>query len=221
MEIERVARTNRVLRGAPLGGGRLRERASARADEAFRIERPVCLLRSAPREIAVGEGLRHRHSFYGSAWLLVRWAIDQLAPVEAGFLRGLTQDHARTGIANLEARAGRTWAEMIPEWSLALALDDHPAEPPVGPRLSIPSLNTRDIFAGMASDFPSTYAASFPLAMVKHSFGGFASDLTITAGSSAFLELSGTQSARQLIEVRTRSGATPPSHVRVSVVRLQ
>lgn len=169
----------------------------------------------------LGRSAEKDNSFYGSAWLLVRWAIDHFASTERDFLRGLTQDYTRTGVANLEARTGRLWAELIPEWSLALALDDHPAQPRVDARLSIPSFNTRDIFAGMSSDFPTTYPQAFPLAVRSQTYGAFRSEMAIQAGSSGFVELSGAQWAQQLLELRTLSGGVAPSHIRMSIVRVQ
>src|SRR5690606_34993647 len=69
-------------------------------------------------------------SFYGSAWGLVRWAIDHTAADEAAFVRALTQQSNLRGVANLEAQTGLTFREILADYVLALALDDRPGVTP-------------------------------------------------------------------------------------------
>ncbi len=169
-------------------------------------------------------------SFYSSAWALLRWANDQYATSESQFLKDLTSSSS-TGVANLEARTGRPWEEMLGEWSLALNLDDAAGFTPLSVRLTMPSWNFRDIWLGMCSDFgpctdPNNTQQVFPLPNPTqprpHAFGEFSEDVFgISGGSFSLFELSGTQAGRQLIEVKNFAGGDPPPTVRLAIVRVQ
>ena len=63
-------------------------------------------------------------TFYASGWLFVRWAIDQTPSVEADFVRDLVGEPVLSGVANIVARAGRSYPELLADFSLALAADD-------------------------------------------------------------------------------------------------
>lgn len=87
-------------------------------------------------------------SFYGSAWALTRWAMDH-APVDAAtFARDLTRS-GDLGVANLEARAGRSWDEMLGRWSLAMLTETRGTALPLPATLTMPSWNLADVFAGL------------------------------------------------------------------------
>jgi hypothetical protein len=167
-----------------------------------------------------------RQSFYASSWWLLRYAIDQTGGTDAAFLRPLVASQS-TGVANLVARAGRAWPTLLAEWTLASAVDDLPGLVPQRPQLTVPSWNTRDIFAGLHTDLAGTqgarFARRFPLAPRLLTFGDFGADdaITVSAGSAAIFELSGAQSARQLLELRGATGGPPPSSLSMSIVRVQ
>lgn len=72
----------------------------------------------------------------------------------------------------LEARTGRLFADILPEWSLANIMDDHPLGTPTLPRLRQPSWNFRDVFSGLHTDFATTYPNTWPLVPFTRSFGG-------------------------------------------------
>ena len=169
-------------------------------------------------------------TFYGSTWWLVRWAIDQYGASDAAFLKALTQEPSRTGIANLEARTGHTWAELLADWTLVNAVDDYPGFTPQRTQVQEPSWNARDIFNGMFNDFGppagrNVFTKQYPLTPRPLTFGSFSigegTGVSVRAGSAAIFELSGTQAGKQFLDLRSPSGDAPASTLGVSVVRVQ
>lgn len=159
-------------------------------------------------------------SYYGSAWSLIRWAIDNHQVDEAAFLSALTRTN-QTGVSNLTARLGRSWEEILGEWSLALYLDDLPGFVPVNSRLQMPSWNLRSIFAGMHGDFPATFLSPFPLTPRALTYGNFSQFVSRVAGGSyAMFLLGGTQTGRQLIQLRGTSTEEPNAALRMAIVRI-
>ena len=158
-------------------------------------------------------------SFYGSAWSLLRWSIDQYASSESAFLKALVQDPALTGVANLEARTGRRYPSLVADWLLASQLDGVSAP---APQFGIPSWNTRDIFAGMNTDFPSSFPRPFPYRARTVAFG----DVTIPVpvlrgGTGSVFRIEGAQSAKQLIELRGTGGSPLPPVLGIEILRVQ
>ncbi|HEY8470555.1 MAG TPA: IPT/TIG domain-containing protein [Longimicrobiales bacterium] len=161
-------------------------------------------------------------SFYGSAWALVRWAVDHYAADEAAFLRALTQEPNLVGPANLSARAGRPFAELLADFMLALALDDRPGFTPQRPQLRMPSWHLTDMFAELNRSQPQAFPRPYPLAPRNVSFGDFAVDVpALRAGTASIFELSGPQAAPQLLEVTTQGGGPPPATLRLHIVRVE
>ena len=159
-------------------------------------------------------------TFYASGWSLVRWALDHATQSEAAFLGALTREPQLTGVANLSARTGKSWEAMLADWSLVLLLDDLPDFSPVRSTLSFPAWNTRDVFAGMAEEFPAVYPQSFPLAVRGLGVGSFTAEVPeVRGGSAALFELRG--SGRQLLELQGGGGGEPTSTLRIAVVRVE
>jgi hypothetical protein len=163
-------------------------------------------------------------SFYGSGWAFVRWVIDHHAASDAAFLMPLTQEPSLSGVANVAARTGRSFAELLGEWSLAMATDDITGFVPRHARLTFPSWQTRDIFRALNLNF-SSFERPFPLVPRQARFGTFTMDLTLQGGTAAIIELTGdqgaSQAATQLLELRSAAGGPPPANIRIAVVRVQ
>lgn len=160
-------------------------------------------------------------SWYASSWSLVRWAIDVHDLPEAAALTSLVRT-SQKGVANLTARIGRSWEELLAEWSLAMYLDDLPGVTVGSSRLTFPSWQLGDIFAGMRADFPATYPRSYPLVPRALAFGPFdVSVPTVNAGSFAMFELSGAASGTQLLELSAPDGSTASPLLRLALVRVQ
>lgn len=159
------------------------------------------------------------YNYYASAWALVRWAAD-LAPAEATFFRTLTRGPA-VGVANLEGVAARPWGEMLADWSMSLALDDHPQFAAVRDQ-RIATWNLRDVFAGMNRDFPASYPRAHPLAAHAATFGAFtAQGSALRAGSAAFVQITGGWVGPQVLELRLPGGGAPSPALRLAVTRVQ
>jgi hypothetical protein len=162
---------------------------------------------------------REDASIYGSAWLFVRWLTDQYGGSDEGaFLRSLVQEGALTGVQNVEARSGRPFSELLANFMLSLIADDYPNfNPAAGARYTIPSWNTRDMFAGMSQDFNDI--VRFPLDINPVNFGAFDVSIPVIAGASAaFFELSGVPPTRQLIDLGEVVNTAP---IRLAIVRVQ
>lgn len=158
-------------------------------------------------------------SFYGSAWSLLRWTIDQYATSEAGFLKPLVQDPTRTGVANLEARAGRSYTELSSRWLLASVLAIQTVG---GPEFTFPSWRLRSIFIGMNADFPSAFPIAFPYRARTVSFGNFTIPVPgLHGGTGSVFRIQGTQSAKQLIQLQALDAGPPPSGLGIEILRVQ
>ncbi|MFI5311032.1 MAG: Ig domain-containing protein [Gemmatimonadales bacterium] len=201
--------------------------------------RPVLMLRhfdgletyfSQPESYSpLGRTFAADATIYASAWSLQRWANDHFAANESQFLKDFTTSTV-TGVQNLEARTGHPWEEMLGEWSIGMYLDDEPGFAPENPHLKFPSWNLRDIWLGLCSDLgpcanpgntSQLYPRPNPFQPHAIPFGVFSINGSLAGGAFAIFELTGTQAAKQLIEVRSLSGGDPASTIRLAIVRVQ
>ncbi len=171
-------------------------------------------------------------SYYGSAWALTRWALDHSGIPEQAFFQALTLSGA-TGIANLEARSNRAWADMISEWSLAMVADDIEGVSPEMPRQTFRSWNLRSIYQGLCADLgpcldpltvPVIYPRPYPVQPIAARPGAFTLEFpSVVAGGFAVVDLKGGGAAvpRQLIALRGYRGAPLPADARFSILRVQ
>ena len=162
-------------------------------------------------------------SFYGSVWWLTRWAIDQYATDEGAFLRALTQETSLTGVANLSARTGRSWPDLLRDWSLAtLTTYESPAFTPHDARLTTPSWLLRDVFDGMAADFPNDFSANEMLTW--HINACTSSPTVIHAmppGGISFYYLDTCDGWKNFFRFQSDAGGSPSSALSIGVVRIQ
>jgi hypothetical protein len=160
-------------------------------------------------------------TFYGSGWLLVRWAIDHSGMPEAAFTRALVAEPDLTGVSNLVARAGRPFPEMVADFTLALAVDDHPAGLTTRPELTFPGWDTRDMMRGLNADRPNSYPSPWPLATRVMTFGDFAANVQgVHGGSAVYFQLTGPTGAWQLLELEGPRGGAPSPNLGIAVVRV-
>jgi hypothetical protein len=168
-------------------------------------------------------------TFYGSGWLLLRWAMDHSSLSESAFSRALVNETQATGVANLSARTGRSFQDMLPDFTLAMMIDDYPGGLATRPELTFPSWNTRDIMNGLFQDYQGTaqaahYDSPWPLGGGERAlaFGTFDADVAgIRGGTAAFFRLSGPQEGRQLLELLGPTGAAASPTLGVAIVRVQ
>ena len=158
-------------------------------------------------------------NIYGSAWLFVRWLTDQYgAASERTFLRSLVQEASLTGVANVRAKTGKNFDELLGNFMLSLIADDYPALTlPTDAKFVIPSWSTRDMFAGLFQDFDIPKA--FPLQQDSVDFGSFTLNVPAIAGGSAtYLVIRGTPTPRQLINLGSLPADSP---IRIHILRAQ
>lgn len=159
-------------------------------------------------------------SFYNTAWSLLRWTIDHSAMTEADFIKALVQGPA-SGLENLEARTGRNFGDMLPEWTFAMVLDDLPGLTFANTRLRQPSWNLPNLMQGAGTDFPQAYSTA-PFNPANRTFGTFSVLGQVVPGTASFLSVGGIQSAKQLIELKAAFGTdAAPAELRLGIVRLQ
>lgn len=173
---------------------------------------------------AIGPVADDDFSFYGSGWMFLRWLVDNYATSEAAFLNALNKEMTFPGTENIETRTSRTLGELLSDFALALALDDYPGFTPKDAKHSIASWNTRNIFAGLNTDFSSQgfFGKAAPLRIRGASLGRFLIDVSsVTGGGFSIFEVSGTSSNKQLLEFRGIAGTGFPSDMQVKIVRVQ
>jgi hypothetical protein len=159
-------------------------------------------------------------SIYGTGWLFLRWLLDHSGEAEDVLLRALHNAQVR-GPQNIQAQFGRSYADLFPEWALALALDDRAGATPVNTLLRVPSWNLRDIYAGLDEDLTS-FSTVFPLLVRPVSYGN--AEFTVSAlrgGSVAYFGLSGTAASPQVLEFTAGPGQPLGSDTRVAIFRIQ
>jgi hypothetical protein len=165
-------------------------------------------------------------TFYGSGWLLVRWAMDHSNLSEAAFSKALVSEPTLTGVNNLAMRAGRSFPAMLADFTLAMMVDEYPGGLDARPELRFPSWNTRDIMNGLHEDHQGTglaqaYPLPWPLAARSVTFGNFDAAVTgIRGGTAAFFQLTGPPAGRQLLELLSSGGTTAPSGLGMAIVRV-
>ena len=175
----------------------------------------------------IGKAGADDFSFYGSGWLLVRWAIDQSGQDEATFVKDLVGEPSLAGVANLAARTGRPFADMLGDFALAIAIDDRAGVTPLRAALSFPSWDTREIFQRLYDDFndqfPEQFSSPFPLAGRQVAFGDFEVSVgQLRGGTASFVEVDGlARPGSQLLELVSASGGIAPSSLGLAIVRVQ
>lgn len=164
-------------------------------------------------------------SFYGSGWQLVRWAIDHSGLTEADFIKPLVREPGLTGPDNLADKAGRPLPELLADYTLAFAVDDHPSGvAPNRTELSMPGWDTRDIFQGLHDGYVGTSLDDVfptPWPLEPHSVSGSFEVIvpTIRGGSAAIFEA--TTTGPQLLQLLSESGGPASGTLGLAVVRVQ
>ena len=163
-------------------------------------------------------------TYYGSGWHFLRWVVDTYAPSESAFLTAMTREINLAGTRNLEDRTGRSFVDLVNEWSIAVATDDYPGFTAQNPKHRFPSWNTRDIYNGLNADFKNQglFTRPVPLQIRPASFGKFTIDVSsVRGGSMSVFEITGTQANQQMFEFNGLSGASFPADMRVNIIRVQ
>ncbi|MCC6317048.1 MAG: Ig-like domain-containing protein [Gemmatimonadaceae bacterium] len=172
---------------------------------------------------------------YGGSWSFARWVTDQFDNgSESTFTRALVHQRTDRGVTNVLNRTGRPWSELFGLFSMASTADNYPGGTISDPRLRLPSWNTRDVFSGMNANLvfrnqdgstTPAFPRAWPLSVRSATFGTFSSGLRtvsfLPGGGWAAWEISGTQTAPQVLAIRSTSGGLPPNGIGMVVLRVQ
>lgn len=170
-------------------------------------------------------------SFYGSGWSLLRWAMDHAVLDESAFARALTVN-GQSGVANLEARSGRSWDELLLRWSLALITDGRSTlGTPADASLRYPSWDLADIFAGFCADLgacgsdfdpSSAFDREHPLLPLRVDADASVNFTALAPAGFGTLDL-GARGADQtwLIRLRNGTGGALPPTLRLAILRVE
>ena len=161
--------------------------------------------------------------FYQTAWSLVRYAVDRYGASDAAFLTALTSSNL-IGTSNLASVAGIPMDQLIGQWTLALFTDDYPGLANPSADLQFRTWNLRSIYASLNADpaWVGRFTTPFPIQPTALSFGSFAAQQTgMRGGANAYFELSGSSSTPQVLTLRSSTGGTPSSQLRIAIARIQ
>ncbi len=158
----------------------------------------------------------------GAAWNFLRWVVDQFATdtlLGSDFTPGLVQTTAR-GAANIAARTGASFSQLVPEWLMAAYLDDRDALPAMSPRMRFRSWGLRHVWVDLN---PQSFPNGFPLKPDSTS-GSYARTGTLRGGSGRHLRLkqAANGSAIDLQLVRDTQGTAIDAALvaRIGIVRI-
>lgn len=168
-------------------------------------------------------------SYYGSAWSLLRWAMDNATLDEAAFIAQLTAS-GQAGVANLEARAGRSWEDLLARWTLALLAESVPPAAPTNPSLGFRSWDLSDAFAGLCAALTpcsgpgsDRFSRPRPLRSLTVPNRSWTVDVAeiLPAGFVAVDVAPGVVGTRRLLRLQGLRGGPLPSAARLVVLRVQ
>jgi hypothetical protein len=107
------------------------------------------------------------------------------------------------------------------QFHYALQYDDVPGITPTAPWQHISSWSIAGIYGGFNVDFPQSFPANY-LKDHRVTFGTFAVIInTLRGGTAAHVEITGAQSAKQLLSLQAQNGGAPPPELRMTVFRVQ
>lgn len=162
------------------------------------------------------------YDVYGSSWLFARWLTDTYATgTESAFLQSVVKNYNVTGVDNVVSVAGKTWPELLSQFTLMLAADDLPNVPRQFQELS---WNLPAVFQGYNADFPSVSASPLVLRQAYFASNFTASLSSIKGGGAMLLRINALGNAgSQLLDLHDFSGQPldPTSNIGIAVLRIQ
>ena len=156
----------------------------------------------------------------GGSWLFLRWLGDQ----KGESIYGRLVQTSRTGVANVEDRAGETFANLFGDFAVAVYADSIPgvARTAVPPRLRFVSRNFRRIFKRFADIDESGRTPPFPFTPVSLAVGQTAGG-SFALGSMRYYQLT-TRPDEPTVGVRFSRGDLSPfstdDRVQIGIFRL-
>ena len=162
------------------------------------------------------------NDIYGSSWMFVRWLTDTYGGTNEGnFLRGIVQSVTTSGVVNVTTPSGKSWAELLSQFTLMLATDDLTG---VLAPFTEQSWNLPAVYAGYNKDITNPPPA-VPLTMRQANFGtAFQASATLRGGGAMLLKIgAGSPSGTQVLDLHGATGAALPagSNIGIAVLRIQ
>ena len=163
------------------------------------------------------------NDIYGSSWMFVRWLTDTYGGSDEGnFLRSIVKSVTTSGVINVTTPSGKTWPELLSQFTLMLAADELAG---IAPPYVEASWNLPTVFSGYNRDLNNPPPAT-PLSMRQANFGSAfqATVSQLRGGGAMLLKLSGnTFGAPQLLDLRAVGGTALPSNsnIGIAVLRIQ
>ena len=161
-------------------------------------------------------------TIYGSSWMFARWLVDTYGGSNEGaFLKKLIFSFEKFGVDNVTAASGKTWPELLSQFTLMLAVDDMNG---ISTPFTEQSWNLPAIFAGYHSDFPSR-SPLVPLSPRTTTLGTAfsASSNSLRGGAAVLLRLTPGGSTPQMLELKgvANTALATGSTVGMAVLRIQ
>jgi hypothetical protein len=153
---------------------------------------------------------------YGVSWSFLRWLSDQFGPTYPGGEQALHRaivDAGRVGFGAVEDAVHVPIDSLLAQWAAALYVDDR--TPGAAARLTLPSWNLFDI------ESRTRYRDVGRLLPRERPFAGFADQVTVRGGSTAYFRVGGAGRAAAAIGARDAAGGPLPAHMRLWTVRLR
>lgn len=171
---------------------------------------------------------------YGASWAFARWTTDQYAGDEGTYIKGLVNEPALTGLANLSSHTGQTIPLLLTFWNLASAVYAMPGYTAADPRITIPSFNFAQIFnvgqtqltcGGVPCGlFTLSGAPVFPVQPIALTAGAVSQTVHGVPGTAAaFFLLTSSVAGTEALQLESGSGGalSPSSGLRVGIIRVQ
>ena len=161
------------------------------------------------------------NDIYGSSWLFVRWLTGTYGGTDEGaFLRGIVKSVTTSGVVNVTTPSGKTWPELLSQFSLMLATDDLAgiSKPHIEESWNLPG-----VFKGYNDDLQNPPPA-VPLNIRTATFGTtFTASTTLRGGGVMLLRLNAGTGGTQLLDLHNANGGplSTTSNLGIAVVRIQ
>ena len=163
------------------------------------------------------------NDIYGSSWMFVRWLTDTYGGSNEGnFLRSIVKAVTTTGVVNVTTPSGKTWPELLSQFTLMLAADDiaGTAAPFIESSWNLPA-----VFLGYNRDLSNPPPAS-PLSMRQAVFGSpfQAAVSPLRGGGAMLLKLTaGGGAPTQVLDLHAVSGnpLSSSTNLGIAVLRIQ
>ena len=162
------------------------------------------------------------NDIYGSSWMFTRWMVDVYGGTdESIILHRIITNYNVTGVDNVANVTGKTWPELLSQFTLMLAADDlaHVASPFVEASWNLPG-----VFQGYSTDLSSRPPAA-PLIPRSATFGAFTTNaVTLKGGGAMLMRVNGAGTgATQLFDLHQPGGVAlgAASNIAISILRLQ